>query len=169
MKQSDLLKLVQMCSANYRNWPEKGKEEDVISLWNILFSDVDFSLLRAAVQKHMMESTYPPTIADIREQIAKIALNEQKTGIEAWGDVKNAIRRFGYYESEKGISSLKGLTKKVVELMGYRELCQSENEMADRAHFLKVYDSLVAREKEQIKVPLVTSGVGRTMIEGGSE
>jgi hypothetical protein len=67
-----------MCSANYRNWPEKGKEEDVISLWNILFSDVDFSLLRAAVQKHMMESTYPPTIADIREQIARISLNEKR-------------------------------------------------------------------------------------------
>jgi len=162
----ELLKLIEMCSANYRNWPEKGKEEDVIRLWTILFSDVDPTQLRMAVQNHIFESTFPPTVADIREQIAKTTLRGQKTGIEAWGEVKSAIRRFGVYNEEKAVSSLQGTCRRVVELMGFRELCMSENEMADRAHFLKVYESLVSREKEEIKNPALIESVLQRLPQG---
>lgn len=38
--------------------------------------------------------------------------------------------------------------------MGWRELCISEDAMADRAHFLKIYDQLAEREEREAAVPL---------------
>lgn len=148
MKQAEIISLVGICSANYRNWPENGKEAPLISLWEMMLSDVDFDIAKIAIQKHMSESVYPPTVADIRAKIADITVFREKTGIEAWGDVKTAIRRFGSYNEKKAMDSLSGVTRKVVEAIGFKTLCLSEEEMADRAHFLKVYDTVAKRERD---------------------
>ena len=148
MKRADIIKLVGICSLNYRNWPEAGKEDALITLWEMMLSDVDYEVGQVAIKKYMIESVYPPTIADIRARIADVTVARGKTGIEAWGDVKMAIRRYGSYNEQKAMESLKGATKRVVESIGFRTLCLSENEMADRAHFLKVYDTVEKRERE---------------------
>jgi hypothetical protein len=148
VKRADIIRLVGICSINYRNWPEHGKEDALISLWETMMSDVSFEVGQVAIHKHMSESVYPPTIADIRAKIADITVIREKTGIEAWGDVKTAIRRFGIYNEKKAMDSLSGVARKVVEAIGFKTLCLSEEEMADRAHFLKVYDTLAKRERD---------------------
>lgn len=154
MKQTEIIKLISLCSTNYRNWPEDGKEKALIDLWTTMLSDVDFEIAQAAVQKYMAESVYPPTVADIRARVADITVFREKTGIEAWGDVKDAIRKFGSYNEKKAMDSLTGVTRKVVQGIGFRTLCLSEDEMADRAHFLKVYDVLAKRERDdQLLLP----------------
>lgn len=162
MNRGDIIKLIGVCSINYRNWPEEGKEEALISLWTTMLSDVDYEVAQAAVQKYMSESTFAPTIADIRMRIADITVIRGKTGIEAWGDVKEAIRRFGLYNEKRAMDSLSGVTWKVVEAVGFRTLCLSENEMADRAHFLKVYDVLAKRERDDaLLLPSTRALIGR--------
>lgn len=148
MKQADIIKLIGFCSINYRNWPEPGKEEALVALWESMLSDVDFEVAKMAVQKYMLESVYPPTVADIRSRVTDFTVPRENTGIEAWGEVKRAIRQYGSYNEKKAMDSLKGATRKVVEYIGFRTLCMSENEMADRAHFLKVYDTVSKRERE---------------------
>lgn len=148
MQRVEIIKLVGICSLNYRNWPETGKEEALINLWESMLDDVDYEVGRVVIKKFISESVFPPTIADIRARIADVTVARGKTGIEAWGDVKLAIRRFGSYNEEKAMEFLKGPTRKVVESIGFRTLCLSENEMADRAHFLKVYDTVEKRERE---------------------
>lgn len=148
MKRADIIKLIGLCSINYRNWPEAGKEEMVVSLWETMLSDVDFEIAVMAVQKYMLESVYPPTVADIRSRVTDFTIPREKTGIEAWGEVKEAIRKYGSYNEQKAMDSLRGPARKVVEHIGFRTLCLSENEMADRAHFLKVYDTVAKRERE---------------------
>ena len=41
------------------------------------------------------------------------------------------------------------LIQKAVDIMGWKELCLSENQVADRAHFMKIYDKLVERKCEE--------------------
>jgi hypothetical protein len=144
----EVVKLVGICSAAYSRWPEAGKEEAVISLWENMFSDVDYETCAWAVKRFISESVYPPTVADIRSRIADMTVIQGKTGIEAWGDVKAAIRKFGSYREKDAMDWLDGSTRKVVEAIGFKTLCMSENEMADRAHFLKVYDTLEKRQRE---------------------
>lgn len=148
MKRTEVIKLIGLCSVNYRNWPEKDKEALTISLWLKMLEDTPYFIAEAAIEKYIAESVYPPTIADVRSRISDMKLVREKTSIEGWGDVMQAIRKFGSYNEGKAMQSLGGVTRKVVEAIGFRNLCLSENEMADRAHFLKVYEVMAKRERD---------------------
>lgn len=161
MKRAEVIKLIGLCSINYRKWPEEGKEEAIISLWGSMLSDVDFEVAQLAIKKFMSESVYPPTIADIRSRIADIQAPDRKSAIEAWGEVTHLIRKYGSYRQADALSEMSELTRKVVDHIGFRYLCMSENEMADRAHFMKAYDNLAERERKESLIPLE----GRKLME----
>lgn len=65
-----------------------------------------------------------------------------------------AIRRFGSYEEAAALESLPPLTRETVKRLGYRSLCLSENQIADRANFRDLYELLEKREAENSKIPL---------------
>lgn len=67
------------------------------------------------------------------------------TAWEAWGMVMDEMRiRGGSY----GTPNIKNrLVQKAVDIVGWREICMSENVDAIRAHFTKAYESLMEREK----------------------
>jgi hypothetical protein len=119
----------------------------IVNLWLKMLSDTECYIVEAAIEKFLVESKFPPTIADIRERIADITVVKEKTSIEAWNDVKTSIRKFGFYREKDAMEMLSGTTRKVVEAIGFSTLCLSENEMVDRAHFLKVYDNLANRDR----------------------
>lgn len=155
MKKTDILKAIGLCSVNYKNFPEAGKEEMLVELWQSMLDDIPYTILEMAIKRHMSISVFPPTIADIRKQISELnAKNNFPTSIEAWSQVKHVIQRYGSYNEAKAMSELSGIVKKSVEYFGYRELCLSENEMADRAHFLRTYEQLVDRAKENSRLTL---------------
>lgn len=168
MNNSDIIKLVRILSANYRNWPQDGKEEDTVTLWEMMLADVPLEVAKVAVQQHIGKSVYPPTVADIREIVNHISIPQEKTAIEAWGDVKTAIRKFGSYQEKKAMDSLTGVARKVVEYIGFKTLCMSEDEMADRAHFLKMYDVVAKRERDDALLLPQTREVMKRIQGGGN-
>lgn len=161
MRESEVIELVGLCSVNYRNFPEVGKEELLVSLWTTMLEDVSFQVAQLAVQKHMSESVYPPTVADIRAKISDISAPQGLTAMEAWGSVIKSIQQYGSYREAEAIQSLDPLVQKVVRLLGFRNLCMSENEMADRAHFTKAYDTIVNRDRTESLMP----ARGRALME----
>lgn len=169
MKRTEVIKLIGLCSVNYRNWPEPDKLEMLTTLWLKMLSDTEYFIAEAAIEKYIAESVYPPTIADVRARIADITVFREKTSIEAWGDVKTAIRKFGSYNEEKAMNSLSGVTRKVVDSIGFRTLCLSEDEMADRAHFLKVYEVLAKREREDALMLQSTKDTMARLQNGGQD
>ncbi|WP_331697690.1 replicative helicase loader/inhibitor [Paenibacillus sp. IITD108] len=165
-----------MCSAAYSKWPEDGKEEAVINLWLSMFGDVSYEVGAWAVTKFINESVFPPTVADIRSRITDITVKAVKSPVDAWGEVKLAIRMYGVYNERKALESMSETTRDIVRAIGYTTLCMSENEMADRAHFLKVYEIKVKREREDAALmPGLRKAIDRIqndqsrMLEGGSK
>lgn len=148
MTKTEIIKLIGICSVNYRNFPEAGKEEMLIELWHTMLDDVSFQIAEIAIKKYISESVFPPTIADIRQRIADVTKPRTVSPIEAWGNVTNVIRKYGSYNESKALDELDTLTRRAVQYFGYRELCLSENVMADRAHFLKMFESLAERENK---------------------
>lgn len=148
MTKEEVIKLIGICSANYRGWPEKGKEEDVADLWYAILKDESLKVGQLAIFKHMTRSHFPPTIADLRAAIVEVTTEPGLTPMDAWGEVKAAIRRYGWNNEGKAMASMSETTQRVVRSIGYQTLCQSENEMADRAHFLKVFETLDKRARE---------------------
>lgn len=127
--------------------------EQAMKLWYFQLKDLDYKVAEAAVNKWAATNKWSPTIADLRETALTITLGELPEWGEAWQEVTLAIRRYGSYRAGDALKSLSPLTKKVVERLGYLQLCASENIAADRANFRMIFEQLAAREKKQAQLP----------------
>ena len=137
-------------------------DADALNIWYTLLQDLDYMIAQAAIQKHMITSKFPPTIADIREQAAAVSYGEKPLWSDGWEKAVRAIKRYGSYNPSAALAEMDEITRKTVERLGYRELCLSENIMADRANFRMIFEQLADREKEAQKIPYTLS----TLIEG---
>lgn len=153
MERTDIIKLVRICSANYRRWPEEGKEDDLITLWEMMLADMDLSVAQKAIQYHMSKSVYPPTVADIRDAAAKVTQPRTLDAIEAWDMITSAIRRFGFYRQEEGLASLPADVAAMARRFTWRELCYSENIDTMRAQFRMAWETQAKRMQEQNVLP----------------
>lgn len=152
MNRAEVIKLIRVCSANYRNWPEEGKEQDTVMLWESMLADMPYEIGKAAVKAHISRSVYPPTIADIREA-ARSLTESHISAIESWGMVTEAIRKYGYYNEQKALESLPPEVASMVRRFSWRELCLSEQPDVMRAQWRMAWENHVKNEKEYGVLP----------------
>ena len=84
---------------------------------------------------------------------------------EAWEEVTRLIRSTGPYRAPAYSCDT---VRRAVQSIGWRQLCDSDNPAADRAHFLKIYESLrqnqlTMRENEAALAIAGASGSGRRL------
>lgn len=127
-----------------------------MELWYRQLQDLPYQVACAILEKWVATEKWPPSIADIRGLAATVNMGEVPTWAEAWQKANNAIRRYGSYSEKEALESLDPLTRKTVECLGYRELCLSENQIADRANFRQAYETLAKRQMEYERVPEAT-------------
>ena len=75
-----------------------------------------------------------PSIAEVFE----LCKPKPMTGLEAWGEIEMAVRKFGRYETPEFEDPI---LQEAVKRFGWKSLCDSTNEEVDRAHFSKLYDA----------------------------
>jgi len=139
-----------------------------------LLKDIPDDVLIAAVQQHAANSKWFPKIAELREVAQDIQARAAGvlTSEESWLAVREAVRQFGWYgepiDPENGggwrvPTMLDEMTKRAIEgLGGWKMLCQSDNAPADRAHYLKIYGSLLHRhQSDAAMLPQVKDVVDR--------
>lgn len=153
MKKKEVIKLLGIIAAAYPNMKEV--DEATVALWYECLKDVDVKPALVAVKKHILESIYPPSIADIRKQITEITMpKEQKIdGATAWGEVVSAIKNYGIYREEEALASMSPLTQRVVKYMSWQEICLSDNPGVVRGQFLKMYETIAEQEKRDMLLP----------------
>src|SRR5690625_6588252 len=118
MNKTEIIKLIRVLSANYRNFPEQGKEQDTVMLWESMLDDMDYDTGRAAVKAHIARSPFPPTIADIRDSAVMLSNHDSMDAIEAWGEIVKAIRKYGFYnQAEEHTSELQSRGHLVCRLL----------------------------------------------------
>ncbi len=135
-----------------------------IKLWYEMLKDIDFEIMKSAVMKHVADSPYPPTIASLRKLSTEIKYPHIQaiTGADAWGEVTRAIRNHGYYDELGAMESMSEITRKIVSRFGFKNLCVSENLIADRAHFIKAYE---AEQKQSFDKALCHPAVAAKIAE----
>ena len=114
-----------------------------------MLKDVPLEILTTAINQVAVESRFFPTIAEIREKAIALQMPDLENGMTAWGEVKKAFAKYGFYRVPKFDNPI---TAQAVECLGWKELCSSENEEADRAHFARIYDDLVRRSVQNAKL-----------------
>lgn len=125
----------------------------LLDIWKQLLTDIGGDVLKASALQHISESKWFPSVAELREISVRILCPRRQGAVEAWGEVVRQFHIAGYYGTPEFTDPV---TAEVVAQLGWRELCQSENQAADRARFIEGWNALAQREKaDAIMLPQV--------------
>ena len=128
-------------------YPHAGTQSDTqIAGYAMLLKDIPDGELTTTVLQCIAESKFVPTVAEIRERWHALTTDVMEGDAEeGWLSVKKAIVGVGSYGTPTFTDPI---TAKTVQAIGWRELCESDNQAADRAHFLRIYTGFQSRKTE---------------------
>lgn len=127
--------------------------EASIPLWFNSLQDLPADVLNLAVDKWVALNKWPPKVSELRQMVAEISSPMPAGWGEAWETVIKAIRKHGIWGEKEALGSMDELTRRVVVSMGFKTICMSENPVADRAHFQRIYEQLEKKQKENLALP----------------
>jgi len=138
-------------------YPRYELSADSVKLYAKLLADIPEEILEASAHQIMAESKFFPSVAEWREMAHKLMTGAHNipTAYEAWENAMSQVGTCGeYYRYTHGRypEYAHPLIEKAVKIIGYQHLLMSENIAIDRAHFFKIYESLVNRAEEDIRL-----------------
>jgi hypothetical protein len=142
---------------------------DTIRAYHVLLCDIEPGLLMAAAIHLSASSKWFPKASELREASLDMALGEDgpPNAEEAWAEVVGEVRRIGSYGTPDFSHESVGLA--VEGIGGWGTLCRSDNIVADRAHYMKVYAGLCKASRERtLRHPALTGLVERMRLDGGN-
>jgi hypothetical protein len=109
-----------------------------VEAWSPILEDLPADLLARAADKHVRESRFYPTPADLLARAVR--RDDIPTPEEAWRQVKCQISAVGSYGTPTWSHSA---VSQAVEAMGWETLCSMDvaSQSAERAHFMRIYGS----------------------------
>lgn len=121
-------------------YPTANVMPDVYSirLWYRMLGDLPYKVCETALFELFSTHTFPPSISEIRGKCAEYTALPAVDEGTAWGEVKNAISRYGIYRTEEALQSMSPAVRKAVERIGFRDICLDENEMANVRHVRRI-------------------------------
>lgn len=157
MTREDTIKVLSILKTAYPRFyanMSKTEAENVINLWSVMFSADNVEAVELALYKLISICQFPPSVAEMRKALAETQTGYIQDAGEAWGSVINAIRAYGATRENEALESMSEMTRLAVRRMGWANLCMSEDTMADRAHFLKIYGLIEDRQAQLRQMPL---------------
>lgn len=158
MNKVETVQVITLLAGNYDSIAKKDNTQKqlMVNTWQECLGDLDYQLVLQAVKKTIIESPYPPTIHEIRKNAVEIVNpTTQRTGIEAWEEAYKMICNGSYMTQEEFDSH----SPEVKKFFGSKEQLKAYSTNTDfnmdvvRSNFLKQYDVLVNREKQQKLLP----------------
>ena len=128
-------------------------DADAVKVWFELLKDIDYTVLNMACQQYISTNKFAPTIADLRELCSNVSNGQLPDYGMAWEEVLMAIRKCGMYQENLALERMSEQTRQVVKRMGFKNLCTSENQAADRANFRMIYEQISQRKKTDMQIP----------------
>lgn len=155
--------------------PSQGIKLDVprtnsmIDTFTALLGDVTYEQANAAVTVLLQTRSWMPSVADIRSTALEMSRGPAAPGAQAWGAVLRAIQAEGAYRAPGSDFVFSDpVTARCVAALGWRELCLSENTVADRARFIEMYDKLAAQDQREQQAPMLSAARQQRELESGA-
>ena len=124
-----------------------------MELWFRQLQDIPYNVAELSLNKWVATNKWSPSVAEIRQTASEVCNGEPDDWSTGWDQVMRAIRCFGSYRELEALDSMDELTRTCVKRLGFRNICTSENQAADRANFRMMYESLVERKKKENQLP----------------
>lgn len=124
-----------------------------VKIWHESLKDYDYEQIKMAVQKHILENKWPPSIAEVREGVVNVTTEALPDKDQAWDQALEAMQKYGVYRASDAMASMHPVVAKAAKSMGWREMCHSDNIGVVRGQFLKIYETMQKREHEDKILP----------------
>lgn len=159
MNKQETVQVITLLAGNYDSIAKKDSTQKqlMINTWQECLGDLEYNLVLQAVKKTIIDSPYPPTIHDIRKNAVEMINPTTKvSAIEAWNEAYKMICS-GLYMTEEQFNMASPAVKKFFgNVRQVKELAQTDTDVVNsvtKGQFLKQYDVLVEREREQKMLP----------------
>ena len=151
MEQEDVGKVMKLLVTCRKAFPSSRADAETLALYVKVLAPLSYAEVEAAVLRIMRTAKFFPTAAEIFEAAEKVERAANQTGLpdagEAWREVEenvyqNHVYRPWVYSCDE--------VRAAVQRFGKNELCSlGEHEVnTARAQFMKIYNEIVARGRE---------------------
>lgn len=130
-------------------YPSQSVSEATVVVYLAMLQDIPADTLAIVVGQCIAECKWLPTVSELRDKYLSLVTPAQRTPGEAWGSVERAIRYVGHVATPTFTDPI---TAQVVKQMGWRNICMSDKIAVERAQFIKMYETLVARTTAQTRL-----------------
>jgi hypothetical protein len=135
------------------SWPRVPISRETAEAWTEAILDLDHETALAALRDLIRTSTFPPQPAELRAACVTVAHGERRSGGEAWGECLRLIRKHGSYRLPGADFPIADpLLARTIDALGWRDLCLSDNPVADRARFIETYESIDTSERRHAQL-----------------
>lgn len=151
MTRDEALEILGLALAAYPTQASRIGDKPIAAMramWPELLADLEFNHVKAALLAHCRSAKFLPSPAELRELVTN-GPSSGRSGIDAWGDVRRAISRYGVHRVPQFADPL---VKRAVDAVGWTTICNSESEGVERAHFAKAYERFTADERAVAKM-----------------
>jgi hypothetical protein len=155
-----------MLAAVPSNRVEAKSIPGMIAAYRDLLEDLSYEQCNAALRVLLQTRTWLPSVADIRATALELTRGPVRAGGEAWGSVLRAVSAEGFYR-QPGTDFVFSdpVTAQCVAAFGWQNLCSSENQTADRARFIELYDKLAQQTRREQQAPALAAAADHRQLE----
>lgn len=148
-----------------KSFPSSKADAETITLYLAALDDLTYAQIKAGVLKCMNTAKFFPTIAEIREAAESMVEHANHTGKpdagEAWGEVMRFVTESSPYDQRPFRWSCAEVHD-AVKRLGTMTLFEMTNDgiPATRGQFMKIYDKLLAGQKDKAVMDMVGKKLG---------
>lgn len=126
----------------------------MIEVWYQDFKDTPKESFATAINEIRNTSQFFPSIATIKEKIAKQKTADFPEAEDEWEEVRRAVRIYGSYRIPEAMESFKPYTRKIVEHIGFFNICQAtaEEQKWNRKEFIEEYNTLKDKYTTELQI-----------------
>jgi hypothetical protein len=124
-------------------------EKEQIDLWTKLLQDIPDDIVMVAAQQLSVELVFFPALAELRNKALSLMKPNYPTWGEAWEECHNRGNKFSW---EKDDEFSNPVVKKAYECLGNWDTLLTDDVPTARAQFRQIYESLVLRAENDIKL-----------------
>lgn len=164
----EIFKVLKLAYPTFYKDMTRDEAESTIALWTQMFKNDDPTIVIATVKSLITTFKWPPTIADVKEEMDKLTNNEEESPIELWNRLRKALSN-SIYGSNEEYNKLPPIVKKFVgspnQLRNWA-IDENFNEGVLRGQFLKQLEILQEREKEDRMIPFELRQMIQAAVKG---
>lgn len=159
MNRQETIQVITLLAGNYDSIAKKDKTQKslMIDTWLECLGDLDYKIVLNAVKKTIINSSYPPTIHEVRRNAIEIVNpSNSNTPVEAWNEAYKMICRGSVITEEEFQRHSEEVKMFFGSVRQVRELAKSDINSVNtvvKGQFLKQYEILQQRKREQKLLP----------------